>query len=232
MAKHTPPDDNSFQLSLVKHASAAVALVAVVAAAFWGVGQIRTPEDDLAVEQVDETASEGEPARTEDDPIDLAAGESETDTPAEPTEAVTSEPAPEATEPTEAETSEPEPEPTPTPTPSKSPSPKPSPTATAEPATSGEFAPGDISVQVLDAVLDDGGETSKRVFDELKADGYRAVARNQAVRKYDVTTVMYTPGNEAKARQIAKQYGYSRVEPQPGNLSNSVDVHLVVGADA
>lgn len=231
MAKHTPEGDNSFQLSLIKHLGAAAGLVVLVSAAFWGVGQVRAPEDDIAVGQVEET---GEPARPEDDPTDLdaiLAEGSETpseDATAEPTEAETSEP--EASEePTEDEPSE---EPTPEPTATASETAKPEPTASETESSSQQFAPGDISIQVLDAVLDDGGEASKRVFDELKADGYRAVARNQAVKKYAVTTVMYTPGNEAKARQIAAQYGYSRVEPQPGNLSNSVDVHLVVGADA
>lgn len=87
-------------------------------------------------------------------------------------------------------------------------------------------------MQVLDAVIDDGGQTARDVASRLSDDGYRVVATNKAVRRYDVTTVFYTAGNQAKARQIAAVYGFSRVEAQPGNLSESVDVHLVVGADA
>lgn len=224
MAKHTPSGDSSFQRSLVKHTSAAVALVALVSAAFWGVGQVRTPDTDVAVDQASEGT--GEPARTTEDPSDLdtlLAEGSET-----PDATATDTASPTGSEPTSDASSEPEP--AATATPHVDPSPEPSATATT--ATSQDFAPEDISVQVLDAVLTDGGEASQRIFDELKADGYRAVARNQAVRTYDVTTVMYSPGGEAKARQIAAQYGYTKVEPQPGNLSNSVDVHLVVGADA
>ncbi len=43
--KHTPPGDRSFALSVVVHLAAGAALVAVVAAAFWGIGQIRGPQD-------------------------------------------------------------------------------------------------------------------------------------------------------------------------------------------
>lgn len=222
MAKHTPPDDRSFALSLVTHLGAAVALVAVVAAAFWGIGQVRAEDGDdpvVAAPSEDETAAPvPTDVQTGEPTPELTATAEPTDEPdVEPTEAVTDEPSPVVTE-------------TATEAPSPTPTSEPSPTATA-PAT-GEFDPSEISVQVLDAVLDDGGEASKRVMEELQADGYRVVARNQAVKRYDVTTVMYTAGNEAKARQIAAQYGFSRVEPQPGNLSEQVDIHLVVGADA
>lgn len=50
-SKHSSDDDNTFVLSLLRHVGAAVALVVVVAAAFWGVGRITgsgTPE--VAVE--------------------------------------------------------------------------------------------------------------------------------------------------------------------------------------
>lgn len=44
MAKHTPPGDRSFALSLTRHLGAAVALILVVAAAFWGISQVQPDE--------------------------------------------------------------------------------------------------------------------------------------------------------------------------------------------
>lgn len=43
--KHTPAGDRSFAVSVVVHLAAGVALVAAVAGAFWGIGQVRGPED-------------------------------------------------------------------------------------------------------------------------------------------------------------------------------------------
>lgn len=215
MARHTPEGDDSFTRSLVRHVGAAVALVVVVAAAFWGVGQMQG--DDVTDDPV--VAS----GPTEPTPTADATGQASPDaTPTDgtPTDAGTT---PTPTETAAAPDEEPEPDP----------DPEPEPTASEPvPSGQGDIDPAEISVQVLDAVLDDGGEAAARVADQLDSDGFRLVARNKAVRRYDVTTVFYTPGNEAKAQRIAAQYGYHRVEPQPGNLSNSVDVHLVVGTDA
>jgi outer membrane biosynthesis protein TonB len=217
VAKHTPPGDPSFIRSLLYHVGAAVALVVVVAAAFWGVGQLRPPNADAPV-----VAADPDVADPAGEPSPPAASEPTSD----PTSEVTPDPTPDVT-----------PDPTPAVTPEPTPAVTPEPTADDEPASGTtdddrQFAPADISIQILDAVLDGTGDDAARVADQLAADGYRVVARNQAVRRYDQTTVMYTSGNEAKARQLAAVYGYARVEPQPGNLSDSVDVHLVVGADA
>jgi hypothetical protein len=213
MARHTPSGDASFALSLVRHLGAAVALVVVVAAAFWGIGQVQAEDTG------DPLAASGSPTPAATTPATPDSGA----TPTGPADAAT--PAP----------TTPDDDPTDEPTADATPPPEPSPEPTVSepvPSGQGDVDPAEISLQVLDAVLDDGGETAARVTDQLSADGFRVVARNQAIRRYAVTTVMYTPGNEAKAQQIAARYGYDRVEPQPGNLSNSVDVHLVVGADA
>ncbi|MBW3658855.1 MAG: LytR C-terminal domain-containing protein [Actinobacteria bacterium] len=212
MAKHTPPDDNSFSLSLLRHLAAAVALVAVVAAAFWGVGQV---QDDLGT-----MAAAPDGTTTQDAPA--------TDPAAPSVPASEAPPADEGTTPTEAATA-PEEDLTATPTEDE-----PVADGTGEDssgADAGALDPADISVQVLDAT-GEGGAAGDEVAEQLTQDGFNVVATNQAVRVYEVTTVFYTPGNEAKAEQLAAMYGYDAVEPEPGNLSHSVDVHLVVGTDA
>ncbi|MBW3619952.1 MAG: LytR C-terminal domain-containing protein [Actinobacteria bacterium] len=214
MAKHTPPDDTSFTLSLVRHLGAAVALVAVVAAAFWGIGQVRDDGSSMTVASSPDTsdeASDGPTVVATPEPSDPPTSE------APPADEGTAAPTAEAT-PTEAATDEPD---------------EPAATGTEEaPSTSaGDLDPADISVQVLDAT-GEGGETMDDVVAQLESDGFDVVATNRAVREYEVTTVFYTPGNEAKAQRIAEMYGYREVAPEPGNLSHSVDVHLVVGLDA
>ncbi|MBS3940591.1 MAG: LytR C-terminal domain-containing protein, partial [Actinobacteria bacterium] len=97
-----------------------------------------------------------------------------------------------------------------------------------EPAAT--IPPGDISIQVLDGYKADGGAAMRGVAEQLRGQGYRVVAENQAV-DYRVTTVLWTQGNEAAARQVAAAIGAGDVRPQPGNLSESVSVHVVVGAD-
>ena len=104
------------------------------------------------------------------------------------------------------------------------------PEAADEPEETRAHAPQDVSVQILDAAGDDG--TRMRVAEGwMRDDGYRVVATNRAVRTYEQTTVFYTPGAEDKARQVAAEYGYAVVEEKPDNLSDSVDVHVVVGQD-
>lgn len=115
----------------------------------------------------------------------------------------------------------------PEPSPSPSPEPEPSPTETS----AERIDPSEVSIQVLDAVLDDGGAAANRVADELRGDGYNVIVVNDSFRTYDSTTVFFTDGHEAEARQLADEYGFARVEPKPSNLSSSVDIHLVVGRD-
>ncbi|TVR18809.1 MAG: LytR family transcriptional regulator [Nitriliruptor sp.] len=90
--------------------------------------------------------------------------------------------------------------------------------------------PSTVTVQVLDGFQADGGAAAGVVARELEGAGYRIIARNPAVR-YDVTTVLWTAGSEDAGRQIAADIGAPAAREQPGNLSTSVMVHVVVGAD-
>ncbi|MEX2550392.1 MAG: LytR C-terminal domain-containing protein [Nitriliruptoraceae bacterium] len=90
--------------------------------------------------------------------------------------------------------------------------------------------PEDVSVQVLDGYGGDGGAAADAVAAALSEAGYRIIAQNPALA-YDVTTVLWTAGHEEAARQVAAEIGAAEIREQPGNLSESVMVHVVVGAD-
>lgn len=224
MAKHSPPGDSGFSESLVRHIGAAVALVAVVALAFWGIGQVRDDGSSMTVASnpVGSDAGEGGPTPTvvatvepTTEPTTTEPGTTEPTSGTSPSDEGTAAPAAGATPTAEPAAEEPTSEPT----------------EDAAATADGEVDPSTISIQVLDAT-GDGGATAADVADQLRGDGFTVVAENKAVREYEVTTVFYTPGNEAKAEQLAAMYGYDEVAPEPGNLSHSVDVHLVVGNDA
>jgi hypothetical protein len=87
-----------------------------------------------------------------------------------------------------------------------------------------------VSIQVLDGYRADGGAAARAVAATLRDTGYRVVAENPALA-YDVTTVLYTAGNEPAARQVAADLGAGVVREKPANLSDQVAVHVVVGAD-
>lgn len=128
-------------------------------------------------------------------------------------------------EPSEAPAEEPAEEP------SEDPSPEPE-TSPDPPAESVD--PAEISIQVLDAIGGSGGSAAANaVADELREAGYNVIVVNQAGRNYDVTTVFWSEGQEDGGRQVAAELGTSAAEqtPEEVQLSNSVDVHVVVGAD-
>jgi outer membrane biosynthesis protein TonB len=211
VAKHTPHGDTSFQRSLLIYAGGALGVVALFALVFAGIGALRGEPGDVTVDPV----ATGTEAVTPTEP---------------PTADETTEP-PATSEPTEtaAPSEEPTTEPVETETATEEPSAEPSPIA----PPAGEVDPASVSIQVLDAVLDDGGAAANRVADELREAGYRVVVVNKAARKYDATTVFHSSADgEPAARQIASQFSFTVVEPKPSNLSSSVDIHLVVGADA
>lgn len=229
-AKHTPPGDDGFRVSLLRNLGGGAGLIALVAVVFLGIGQLSgegvpevagTAGDTRETADADagagtEEASE-DPEESEDHEASERAREPDDDgAGVEPEEAA---PAAEddgddgerAGDDGDGETAEqagddaaaPEPE---------------------------GVAPGDISVQVLDGVGTDGGAAAERVAGELDEAGYRIIARNPALA-YEETTVLWTRGNEDRARQVAAELGVSAVRAQPGNLSEQVDVHVVVGAD-
>lgn len=188
--RHTRPGDRSFAVSVLRHVAAAVALVAVVSAAFWAIGRVR-PAARPTVEPAATIPPEASPTAPAASP------------PASPTAPPT----------------------TATPT-------IPTPTAPATPPPTPELDPATVTVQVLDAVLDDDGAAADRVADRLREAGYRVVAVNRAVRVYERTTVFYSPGAEAAAAQVAALLGSEQVAPKPDNLTAAVQVHVVVGIDA
>lgn len=100
------------------------------------------------------------------------------------------------------------------------------------PATSGAIDPATVSVQVLDAVRSNGSDAAmQELADEIEAAGYDLITTNPAGKLYDVTTVMYSPGQEAAARQVAAEFGFAEVIPNNGTLTTGVDVHVIMGSD-
>lgn len=108
---------------------------------------------------------------------------------------------------------------------------EPSAPATEPTTPTDDLDPSAITIQVLDGVLTDNGQAVDEVVTQLEELGYDVVATNRARQPYEQTTVFYTAGNEAQARKVADAIGASVVQEQPGNLSDSVQVHLVVAAD-
>lgn len=90
-------------------------------------------------------------------------------------------------------------------------------------------APEETTVQVLDA---GGGATAATDVAETLADlGYDVVATNSSRTDYDVTTVLYTEGNEPEAdglRARDERFTQTAVNER---LSEDVDLHVVVGPD-
>jgi len=99
---------------------------------------------------------------------------------------------------------------------------------TEEPAV----APADVTIQVLNGAGSSAPHDA--VVGCLESAGYDdLITSNRARTTYDTTTVFYTAGegNEAIAQQVADALGIASVEEQPGNLSESVPVHVVSGQD-
>lgn len=137
---------------------------------------------------------------------------------ATPTPTPADEPGTETDAPTDEPTAEPTDEPTEEPTEDEE----------EPPATT--FDPAEISVQVLDGVRD-GGSTARDVADRLEDDGFDLVAFNRAASTYTETTLFYTDGHEDEGRQLADEYGWTTLLPNDVGLSDSVDVHVIVGTD-
>lgn len=207
-AEHTPSGDAGFRASLLKAVVGALGLVAFVAVVFGAIGMLGRA-DDLAVGDLPEEAAD-DPGATPDDLAEDAEPDPGLDPdPEDPMgpEDPADDPDPAPEEPDEAEPDEAEPD-----------------------AVDRAFAPGDVTVQVLDGYQQDGGAAAAEVAALLRDEGYRVVAENPAIA-YEITTVLWTAGFEAEARQVAAEIGAGEVRAQPGNLSTQVQVHVVVGAD-
>ena len=214
-AKHTSPRDRSFRRSLLRNAAGGVGLVVLVAAIFGVLGMIGRDDPTLNI-------ADGPEEPEEDVATEEAPGEVPAETPAEePAEGPAEEPAETpAEEPAEEQPAEPAEEGPAEPA-EEEPAEEPSPPA---------IEPSEISVQVLDGYREDGGAAADAVYEQLESAGYRIIARNPAIA-YEVTTVLWTAGYEAEGRQVAEEIGAPEAREQPGNLSTSVNVHVVVGAD-
>ncbi len=152
---------------------------------------------------------------------------------ASPTAAATEQPSA-SPSPASTETSTPAASPTPSPTATETESgsteePSPSESPTDDGGDSDRIDPGEISIQVLDAIKD-GGDRAQEIADEMESDGYRVVAFNPSSIVYDETTVFYTEGYEDEANQVADDYGWDEIVFND-ILSEDVNVHVVVGLD-
>lgn len=116
----------------------------------------------------------------------------------------------------------PEPEPTPEPTPTVEPQPKKTPKATA-PSGKG------LTVQVLNGTGVE--EANDRVAAELEKLGYEIVNLEGASKAYSSTTVYWSyPEARKPAQRLAAHFGWD-AGPKPENLSTTVALHVIVGAD-
>jgi hypothetical protein len=226
-----PEDEPSLRTSLLRSVGSAIGLVVLVAAIFGVIGMIGradaptpvaadlpTSEDEAATDDPGDAAAPADDAEVDDpDAEEPATDEVTAD---DPVDEATADPAEEtADEAVTEDAADPEPEP------------EPEPEATQETQPpAGTIPPGDVSIQVLDGYKADGGTAARSLAHDLREAGYRVIAENQAL-SYERTTVLWTAGNEAAARQVAREIGAAEVREQPGNLSSAVDVHVVVGAD-
>lgn len=104
------------------------------------------------------------------------------------------------------------------------------PTATETSDAPPAIDPATITIQVLSG--SDSSDDHDAVVACLEAAGYDdLITSNRARTTYANTTVFYTAGSEAEGRQVADALGIAQVEEQPGNLSESVPVHVVSGQD-
>lgn len=90
--------------------------------------------------------------------------------------------------------------------------------------------PASITIQVLNG--SDDAADHDAVVGCLEAAGYTdLITSNRARTTYAQTVVFYTAGGEDEAAQAASTLGVAGAEEQPGNLSESVPVHIVTGQD-
>lgn len=124
----------------------------------------------------------------------------------------------------------------PTPEPTTSDSPEPANSETPDAKDEGdetdktvELITDNITVQVLNGTNDSAADDD--MADRLAGLGYEVVAVESASVPYSKTTVLWSYAeSRAAAERLSQRFGW-RVEPKPDNLSTSVAVHVIVGAD-
>lgn len=122
----------------------------------------------------------------------------------------------------------PTPQPTPTPeaTPTVTPKPKKTPKQDDEQVA---LITEDITVQVLNGT--GSTDADDRMAERLGELGYEVVAIEGSSKQYSETTVFWSfPDAREAAEALAERFGWI-AQPKPANLSSTVDLHVVVGAD-
>lgn len=115
----------------------------------------------------------------------------------------------------------------PTPEQTKTRKPKPEPTKSPKQQKVALITEG-MNVQVLNGT--NVADADDRMADRLTGMGFRVDAVNPA-RARPLTTVFWSsPDAEEAARRLADRFGWV-AEPKPANLSATVALHVVVGAD-
>jgi hypothetical protein len=129
----------------------------------------------------------------------------------------------------EPDKGEPTTEPTSSPTGQSSPSPTESPSPQKSPRSKTPLITEDITVQVLNGTA--AATADDEVASRLSGLGFDVVAVEPASVSYSRTTVFWSsPGSKDAAEALAQRFGWL-ADPKPDNLSDSVAVHVVVGAD-
>ena len=118
---------------------------------------------------------------------------------------------------------------TPEPIASDTPEPEPEESETAEAGTEKPLITDNITVQVLNGT--GATEADDRMADRLSSLGYEVVAVQGSSKQYAQTTVFWSfPGAQEAAERLAAKFGWV-ADAKPSNLSSTVDLHVVVGAD-
>ena len=86
-----------------------------------------------------------------------------------------------------------------------------------------------VTVQVLNGTATPAADDL--MADRLAALGFSVVSVESSSKAYADTTVFWSTGDaEAAAEALARRFGWI-AQPKPGNLSDEVSLHVVVGAD-
>lgn len=105
----------------------------------------------------------------------------------------------------------------------------PTPVPTETPSQDVELITDGITVQVLNGTQD--GAAGQTMADRLADLGFSIVAVEESSQPYEATTVFWsTEASRDAAIALADKHGWA-AEAKPGNLSDEVSVHIVVGAD-
>lgn len=107
--------------------------------------------------------------------------------------------------------------------------PTPEPTRRPTPEPKEPLITEGVTVQVLNAT--DAAEADDAMADKLSKLGFTVVAVESASSRYDETTVFWsTESTKEAAERLADRFGWI-AEVKPENLSTTVGLHVVVGAD-